>query len=104
MSELFDPFSRLIPLVVLGRVLEVPENNTLLRQLQYVSPEVGTGRYCWNGECRSCEVRYLRSGDGAESSALACRLKGWAGMRITKLSPEIRFNLAKALAAASEAG
>lgn len=99
-SDIFEPYSRLIPIVVLGRMLEVPENNTLLRQLQYVSEDVGSGRFCWNGECRYCEVHYRRPGDGADFTALACRVQGWAGMRITKLTPELARNVAEALAVA----
>ncbi len=103
MTDIYEPFEKLIPIVVLGRILHVPENNTLLRQLQYVSPDVGSGRYCWNGECRYCEVHYTRPGDEAAFSVLACRVKGWAGMRITKLAPEIKYNIAATLAAAPRA-
>jgi len=103
MSDLYEPFDKLIPIVVLGKILEVPENNTLLRQLQYVSAEVGCGRYCWNGECRYCEVHYTRPGDSAEFTALACRVKGWPWMRITRLAPEIKYNIAATLAAARPA-
>jgi hypothetical protein len=103
MSDIYEPFDRLIKITVLGKVLEVPENNTLLRQLQFVAAQIGSGRYCWNGECRYCEFEYQRPGDGLEFSALACRVKGWAGMRVTKVAPEIRYNLALVLAAAPDA-
>jgi hypothetical protein len=98
-SELYEPWQKLIRIVVLGRVLEVPENNVLLRQLQYVAPDIGWGRYCWNAECRICEVEYTRE-DGRPQTALACRLKGVEGMRITGAAPEVRYNLAEALTAA----
>jgi hypothetical protein len=91
-TEVLQPYDKLFPLVVLGKVLEVPENNLLLRQLQFVAPEVGYGRYCWNCECRYCEVRY-RIGDGPEFSGLACRMKGVPGMALTKLAAEIRVNI-----------
>ena len=100
MSDVYEPWERLIRLVVLGRVLEVPEKNLLLRQLQYVSEDVGMGRYCWNAECRYCEVHYTRPGDPEEHVGLACRLRGFPGMRLTKLAPEVRYNLADALARA----
>lgn len=98
--EFYQPWQRLIPLVVLGRVLQVPENNTLLRQLQYAAEDIGTGRFCWNAECRNCEVRYLRPNDPDEHTGLACRLRGVEGMRLTWLAPEVRYNLSDALAAA----
>jgi hypothetical protein len=80
MSELYEPYEKLFTLVVLGRSFEVPENNILLRQLQFVCSEIGYGKYCWNAECRYCEVQY-RIGDGPELPGLACRLKGLPGMR-----------------------
>ncbi len=98
--HLFEPYQRLIAIHVLDRVLEVPENNLLLRQLQYVAPDIGSGKYCWNGECRYCEVTLRREGDGLEMTALACRIKGVAGMAVTKAAPEMRYNLATALARA----
>jgi hypothetical protein len=101
-SDFYEPWNRLIRVVILGRVFNVPEKNLLLRQLQYVSEDVGMGRYCWNGECRYCEIHYLRPGDSMEYPALACRVRGFEGMRITRLAPEVRYNLSEALAAAPE--
>jgi hypothetical protein len=100
MTDFYEPYERLIRIVVLGRVFEVPENNLLLRQMQFVSDDIGSGRYCWNGECRYCEIQYRRNGDTADLPALACRLKGIAGMRITKVAPEIRYNMSAALSSA----
>jgi len=99
-ADVYEPWERLIRIVVLGRVFEVPENNLLLRQLQYVSEDVGMGRYCWNAECRYCEVQYRRPGDPAEHAILACRVRGFEGMRLTRVAPEIRYNLSEALARA----
>ena len=98
MTDLYEPYERLIVLEVLGRTFEVPENNLLLRQLAYVAADIAWGRYCWNGECRYCEVHYRRE-DGPELAALSCRIKGVEGMRITRLAPEIRYNFSEALAA-----
>lgn len=100
MADVYEPWERLIRIVVLGRVLEVPEKNLFLRQLQYVSEDVGMGRYCWNAECRYCEIHYTRPGDGTELVGLACRLRGFEGMRVTRLAPEVRYNLSEALARA----
>jgi hypothetical protein len=100
LADVYEPWERLVKLVVLGRVFEVPENNILLRQLQYVSEDVGMGRYCWNAECRYCEVEYRRPGDDTEHGGLACRIRGTDGMRLVKVSPEIKWNLSDALARA----
>lgn len=101
--DLYEPWQKLVSIVVLGRRLEVPENNLLLRQLAYLSPDVAMGRYCWNGECRYCEITYSRDG-GPETAALACRVKGFDGMRVTRAALEIRYNMAEVLAAAPRAG
>ncbi|HET7746566.1 MAG TPA: hypothetical protein VFM29_04640 [Vicinamibacteria bacterium] len=100
--DLYEPWRKLVRIVLMGKVLEVPENNLLLRQLAYLSPDVAMGRYCWNGECRYCEVSYARDGD-AETAALACRVKGFEGMRVTKAALEIRYNMAEVLASAPKA-
>lgn len=103
MDDLFEPYDRLIRIVVVGKELQVPENNLLLRQLSYVAPDISSGRYCWNGECRYCEVSYQTGSRGAEQSALACRVKGLAGMRVTRMALEMRYNMAETLAAAPKA-
>jgi hypothetical protein len=102
-DHLFDPWEKLITLVVLGRRFQVPENNLLLRQMQYVAPDIGTGRYCWNAECRYCEIEYCTAAGGAPQAALACRMKGLPGMSVTKAALEIRYNMSEALAAAPAA-
>lgn len=102
-DDLFEPWEKLIPIAMLGRRLEVPENNVLLRQLQHVAPDIAWGRYCWNAECRYCEVT-IRDADGREFGALACRLKATPGMQVVKAAPEIRYNCSAALKAAPEAG
>jgi len=99
-SDLYEPWKKLVRVVVLGRVFEVPENNLLLRQLQYVAEDIGTGRYCWNAECRYCEIQIERPGDTTEYPGLACRLRGTEGMRLTKVASEIRYNMSEALASA----
>jgi hypothetical protein len=100
---LLEPYETLIKLVILGRVFEVPANNLLLRQMQYVAEDIGYGKYCWNAECRYCEISYCKDG-GPELQALACRLKGQDGMVITKAAPEIKYNMSEALAGAPKAG
>src|SRR6266496_1903153 len=102
MADFYEPYEKLISIVVLGREFEVPENNLLLRQLQFVAEDIGSGRYCWNGECRYCEIQYRRAGDENDTPALACRIKGLEGMEVTKLAFEMRYNLSAALATAKK--
>jgi hypothetical protein len=103
MSDLFEAYDKLVRIVILGRVFEVPENNMLLRQMQFVAPDIGSGRYCWNAECRYCEIEYRRDRGSPDTPALACRLKGVTGMLVTKAAPEIRYNMSEVLAGAPKA-
>jgi len=103
MTDLYEPYEKLVRVVILGKVFEVPENNILLRQMQFVAPDIGSGKYCWNAECRYCEIDYARGPGAPATPALACRVKGLPGMRVTKAAAEIRYNMSEALAAAPRA-
>ncbi len=103
MTDFYEPYSTLIRIVILGKAFDVPENNLLLRQMQFVAADIGYGQYCWNGECRNCEVTYRQDANGPEYPALACRIKGTPGMRVTKLGFEVKYNMSEALAAAAPA-
>lgn len=94
-SDLFEPYEKLIPIEVLGKRFEVPENNTLLRQLTFVAPDVATGGYCWNAECRYCEIKYEVA--GRTMTGLACRVKAVPDFKVTKLAPELKYNISEAL-------
>jgi hypothetical protein len=102
MSDFYEPYARLIRILILGKPFDVPENNLLLRQMQFVAPDVGYGRYCWNGECRNCEIQYQTGAGGPEHGALACRIKGQEAMRVTRLAFEVKYNMSDALASAPE--
>jgi hypothetical protein len=103
MSDVYEPYERLIRIVILGKSFRVPENNLLLRQMQFVSPDIGYGRYCWNGECRNCEVTYRRGEGGPDLPALACRVKGQEPMHVVKLAFEVKYNMSEALSTAEVA-
>lgn len=91
-SDLFDPYERLITIEVLGREVEVPENNRLLRCFQFLSMKtISYGDFCWNGDCTNCQVSYHTAGQTAadDKPALSCRLDVSPGMVITRLNPLI---------------
>jgi hypothetical protein len=102
-DHLFEPWSKLITIVVRGKLLQVPENNLLLRQLSFVGPDIASGKYCWNGECRYCEIEYRRAPGAPVVPALSCRMKGFEGMEVTKIAFEIKYNLGEALTGAPNA-
>lgn len=93
-SDLFAPYERLVRIEVLGRAVEVPERNRLLRCFQFLSLDsVSMGDFCWNGDCTNCQIWYYDAGDAQriERTALACRFDVREGMSITRLSPHIRI-------------
>ncbi len=93
-SSLLRPFSRLVTIELLGRKVEVPENNPLLRCLQYLAPEpISYGRFCWNEDCQYCRVTFDMGEGTQERAALSCKLLVAEGMRIKEVSQEIRFCL-----------
>ncbi len=88
--EFIAPYEKLIEIDILGRKHLVPENNSLLRCLQYLSVEsISYGNFCWNGECLNCQV-WLRT-DDKEKAVIACRTIASEGMEIVRLSQHIEL-------------
>lgn len=84
-EEIFEAYERLVKITICGEVREVPENNSILRGLQYLDMEaISYGDFCWNGECINCQV-WIKNGD-KEKSVIACRTNVEEGMEIVKLS------------------
>jgi hypothetical protein len=93
-STLFRPFTRVVRITVRGRQFEVPENNALLRCLQYLAPDdVSYGRFCWNEDCQYCRVTFDLGAGTPERAALSCKLMVQEGMRIKEVTTEIRYCL-----------
>jgi hypothetical protein len=93
-TTLFRPYERLVRITILGRDFEVPDNNTLLRCLQYLAPEpVSYGRFCWNEECQYCRVTFAPGENTPVRAALACKLMVQDRMRVTSITPEIKYCL-----------
>jgi hypothetical protein len=88
--EIFVPYERLIEIEVLGRKFRVPENNSILRCLQFLEMEtISHADLCWNGECLNCQVAI--DAGGKERSVIACRSDVSEGMKIVRMSEEIPF-------------
>ena len=88
-SDLLDPYERLVSIDVLGKQVEVPEKNRLLRCFQYLSLKtISYGDFCWNGECTNCQVWYHMDGqtEDLDRPALACRIEVAERMVITRIS------------------
>jgi hypothetical protein len=92
--ELFAPYERLVEIEVLGRRVEVPERNSLLRGFQYLSVQtISYGDFCWNGDCTNCQFWYREEGqaEAQDKTALACRFAARDGLVVTRLSPQVRI-------------
>ena len=86
--EMFEPYERLIEIKIFGRSFNVPENNSILRCLQFLEMEaISYGDFCWNGECLNCQVWILK--EGREKMVMACRTTAVAGMQIVKMADAI---------------
>jgi NADH dehydrogenase/NADH:ubiquinone oxidoreductase subunit G len=93
-SDLLEPYEKLITISVLGKTLEVPEKNKLLRCFQFLSLQtISYGDFCWNGECTNCQVWYHTGSESASSDrpALSCKLEVTEGMVVTSMSPFIKI-------------
>jgi NADH dehydrogenase/NADH:ubiquinone oxidoreductase subunit G len=87
-NDLFEPFDRLIEIDICGRTYSVPENNTILRGLQYLDIDaISYGDFCWNGECLNCQV-WIKNGE-KEKAVMSCRTDVTGGMEIVRVSDEI---------------
>ncbi|HEY3176461.1 MAG TPA: 2Fe-2S iron-sulfur cluster-binding protein [Candidatus Polarisedimenticolia bacterium] len=92
--DMFEPFDGLIQIEVLEHTLEVPDNNCLLRSLQYVAGEsIAYGRFCWNDECGNCEVTCVSPETGLETVVRACQERVYPGMKVTAVSDDVRLDL-----------
>jgi NADH dehydrogenase/NADH:ubiquinone oxidoreductase subunit G len=89
--DIFEPFERLVEIEISGKKAQVPENNNLLRCFQFLSMDtVSYGDFCWNGDCANCQV-WLENTE-KEKPVLACRTIVREGMKIVRLSKEIKLN------------
>ena len=88
LRDIFEPYERLVTISLCGVDREVPENNTILRGLQYLDIEgISYGEFCWNGECINCQV-WLQNGD-KEKAVMSCRTTVAENMKIVRLADGI---------------
>jgi hypothetical protein len=93
-DDLLDPYDRLVTIEVMGKKVEVPEKNRLLRCFQYLSLNtISYGDFCWNGDCTNCQIRYHLDGQEKtdDRTGLACRMEVVEGMVVTSMSPFIKL-------------
>jgi hypothetical protein len=98
MAELFRPFERLVEITIKGKTFRVPEQNSVLRCFQYISPEtIPYGRFCWNQECQYCRITCQLPDDTQPIPMLACKFLVVPGMNISEMSDELNWCLSAKL-------
>jgi predicted molibdopterin-dependent oxidoreductase YjgC len=94
----YEPFEKLVEITIEGKIFAVPENNILLRCVQYIVDEgVVPGRFCWNDECGNCEMSLRASGESQTSRVRGCQTQVENGMNLTELTPELKYWLVSKL-------
>ena len=92
LHDIFEPYHELVSISLCGRQYDMPENNTILRGLQYLDVDaISYGEFCWNGECLNCQV-WLKNGN-KEKAVMACRTNVANGMEIVRVSEPIQAAL-----------
>ena len=85
LDDILEPYDRLIEISLLGEKKLVPENNSILRCLQYLDIEkISDAEHCWNGDCLDCQV-WIRNSD-KEKALISCRANATEGMEIVRVS------------------
>lgn len=88
--NLYGAYQMLLPIWVEGEPAFVPENNSVLRCLQYLelkenSVRMDWGRYCWNNTKGCCEMEYRAGADRASTVGRACQVRAISGLEILQL-------------------
>ncbi len=91
-QRFYEPCTRLVEITIEGKTFQVPENNSILRCVQYIVDEdVVPGRFCWNNECGNCEFEYQIAGETSHQRARGCQTLVEEGMNLLELTPDLRY-------------
>lgn len=90
-AHLYRDYHRLVEIKINGKPYRVPENNCLLRALQFINADFAMTKFCWNAECENCLFKFREGDSKKEKIALACRQDTFDGMVITRLPQGIRL-------------
>ena len=97
-DSLYHPFEKLVEIRIEGRAFAVPENNILLRCVQFLVDEgVVLGRFCWNNECGNCEMTVQTQDEPKPRRARGCQTVVRPGMTLSELTPDLRYWLHRKL-------
>lgn len=97
-SSIYDPFERLVDIEIEGSSFSVPENNILLRCVQFIVDEgIVLGRFCWNNECGNCELTWRTPDRPEPQRTRGCQTVVREGMVLSELTPDLRYWLREKL-------
>lgn len=89
-ADILQPYRKLVEINVCGEICRVPENNYILRCLQFLRvEEISAGDFCWNGDCANCRIWIANEAGESEKPVLACRTIVAESMKIVRLNDEI---------------
>ena len=94
--DILRPFEDLVPIIVEGNEIMLPENNSLWRGMQFWGLMTGQisidfGLFCIAGTCKNCKSRVRKPGEERKLSMLACQTTAEPGLEITRLPQGFKF-------------
>lgn len=95
-EDILRPFDELVPIVIEGNEVKLPNNNSLWRGMQFWGLMTGEitidfGLYCIAGTCKNCKTRIRRPGEDRKLNVLACQTMAEPGIEIVRLAPGFKF-------------
>jgi predicted molibdopterin-dependent oxidoreductase YjgC len=91
LEGVLEPWTRKVTITIEGTSYEVPENQDVIRILQYLGAKgllgFHPGYYCWNGTCDNCPCEFRDPATGRVERKKTCRTRVEDGMEIVKLAP-----------------
>ncbi len=89
-SDILRPYEKLVPIIIEGNQVMLPENNSLWRGMQFWGMMTGEinidfSLFCIAGTCKNCKCRIKRSGEDQRLSVLACQTVAVPGLEIVRL-------------------
>ncbi len=93
LEGVLEPWSRKVTVVVLGTKHLVPENQDMIRILQYLGCRevLGfySGHYCWNATCNNCIFTFKDPKTGEVVTQRSCQTRVQDGLEILHLPKDV---------------
>ncbi|MCA8911804.1 MAG: hypothetical protein KDB82_08880 [Planctomycetes bacterium] len=95
-QDILRPFDELVPIIIEGNQVKLPNNNSLWRGMQFWGLMTGEiaidfGLFCIAGTCKNCKSRIRRPGEDRKLNVLACQTMAEPGLEIVRLPQGFKF-------------